>query len=56
MELCDEIKRIALEFSYYGRRCVTRELRERDWQVNRKKVQRLMREDNPLCLVSAGSS
>ena len=46
MELRDEIQRIALEFSYYG----SRELHERGWRVNRKKVQRLMREDNLLCL------
>jgi hypothetical protein len=45
MELRDDIQRIALEFSYYGSRRITRELHERDWQVNRKKVQRLMRED-----------
>ena len=50
MELRDEIQRIALEFSYYGSRRVTRELHERGWRVNRKKVQRLMREDNLLCL------
>jgi transposase InsO family protein len=50
VELRDEIQRIALEFSYYGSRRVTRELHDRDWQVNRKKVQRLMREDNLLCL------
>ena len=50
MELRDEIQRIALEFSYYGSRRVTRELDERGWSVNRKKVQRLMREDNLLCL------
>jgi putative transposase len=50
MELRDEIQRIALEFSYYGSRRVTRELHERGWLVNRKKVQRLMREDNLLCL------
>lgn len=50
MELRDAIQRIALEFSYYGSRRMTRELHERDWQVNRKKVQRLMREDNLLCL------
>ena len=49
-ELRDEIQRIALEFSYYGSRRVTRELHERGWLVNRKKVQRLMREDNLLCL------
>jgi transposase-like protein len=50
MELRDEIQRIALEFSYYGRRRVTRELHDRGFSVNRKKVQRLMREDNLLCL------
>ena len=50
MELRDEIQRMALEFSYYGSRRVTRELHERGWLVNRKKVQRLMREDNLLCL------
>jgi putative transposase len=50
MELRDQIQRIALEFSYYGSRRVTRELRERGRRVNRKKVQRLMREDNLLCL------
>ena len=50
MKLRDEIQRIALEFSYYGSRRIARELRERGWRVNRKKVQRLMREDNLLCL------
>jgi len=50
VELRDEIQRIALEFSYYGSRRVTRELHERGWRVNRKKVQRLMRKDNLLCL------
>ena len=50
MELRDEIQRIALEFSCYGSRRITTEFRRRGWQVNRKKVQRLMREDNLLCL------
>ena len=50
MELRDEIQRIALELSYYGRRRVRRELHEGGWCVSRKKVQRLMREDNLLCL------
>ena len=45
VELRDEIQRIALEFSYYGSRRVRRELHERGWRVNHKKVQRLMRED-----------
>ncbi|MFP5204523.1 MAG: IS3 family transposase [Acidobacteriota bacterium] len=50
MELRDQVQRIALEFGYYGSRRVARELRERGRRVNRKKVQRLMREDNLLCL------
>jgi transposase InsO family protein len=50
MKLRDEIQRIALQFSYYGSRRITRELDERGWRVNRKKVQRLMREDNLLCM------
>jgi putative transposase len=39
-----------LDFSYYGSRRVARELDDRGFNVNRKKVQRLMREDNLLCL------
>ena len=49
-ELRDQIQRIALEFSYYGIRRLARELHERGFKANRKKVQRLMREDNLLCL------
>jgi transposase InsO family protein len=30
---------------------MTKELRDRGWKVNRKRVQRLMREDNLLCMV-----
>ena len=50
LELRDQIQRVALEFSYYGSRRITRELRRRGRRVNRKTVQRLMREDNLLCL------
>ena len=50
MELRDEIQRIALEFTYYGSRRVTAELNRRGWGVNHKRVQRMMREDNLLCL------
>ena len=49
-ELRDQMQRIALESPSYGSRRVTAELRRRGWRVNRKKVQRLMREDNLLCL------
>ena len=50
LDLRDDIQRIALEWPCYGSRRVTAELRRRDWTVNRKRVQRLMREDNLLCL------
>jgi putative transposase len=50
MELRDAIQRIALEWPSYGRRRITRELRRRSWTVNPKRVQRLMRQDNLLCV------
>jgi putative transposase len=50
MDLRDEIQRIALEFPYYGWPRVTRELKNRGWQTNHKRVYRIMQEDNLLCL------
>jgi putative transposase len=50
MKLRDAIQRIALEWPSYGRRRITRELRRRGWAVNPKRVYRLMREDNLLCV------
>jgi len=50
LKLRDEIQRIALEWPAYGSRRITAELRRRKWTVNRKRVQRLMRKDNLLCL------
>lgn len=50
MDLRDAIQRIAVEMPSYGRRRVTAELRRRGWVVNPKKVHRLMREDNLLCV------
>jgi len=50
MNLRDAIQRIALEMPSYGRRRITEELRRRGWQVNAKRVRRLMREDNLLCI------
>jgi len=50
MELRDAIQRIALEWPSYGRRRITQELRRRGCTVNPKRVQRLMREDNLLCV------
>ena len=50
MELRDDIQRVALEFPCYGWRRVTAELRRRGWTVNHKRVRRILREDNLLCL------
>ena len=50
MTVRDEIQRIALEFPCYGWRRVRAELRRRGWKVNHKRVRRIMREDNLLCL------
>ena len=49
-ELRDALQRIALEFPSYGWPRMTPELRRRGWAVNHKRVYRLMREDNLLCL------
>jgi putative transposase len=50
MDLRDAIQRVALEFPSYGRPRITAELRRRGWTVNPKRVYRLMREDNLLCV------
>jgi putative transposase len=50
MELRDAMQRIALEFPSYGWPRMTKELQRRGWAVNHKRVYRLMREDNLLCL------
>ena len=50
LDLRDAIQRLALEWPCYGSRRITRQLRRQGRRVNRKHVQRLMREDNLLCL------
>ena len=50
VELRDPVQRVALEWPTYGSRRITAELRRGGLSVNRKRVQRLMREDNLLCL------
>ena len=50
LDLRDEIQRIALEFPYYGWPRITVELAKRGWEANHKRVYRIMREDNLLCL------
>ena len=54
MDLRDEIQKIAVEWPSYGSRRITQELRARHWDVNRKRVQRIMREDNLLCVSKRG--
>jgi putative transposase len=50
MDLRDAIQKIAVQMPAYGYRRITAELRRKDWDVNRKRVLRIMREDNLLCL------
>jgi transposase InsO family protein len=50
MDLRDAIQRIALEWPSYGRPRITAELRRRGWKVNPKRVYRILREDNLLCV------
>ena len=50
MDLRDAIQKIALEWPAYGRPRITAELRRKGWKVNPKRVQRMMREDNLLCV------
>ena len=50
MELRSMVQKIALSRPSYGYRRVQAELQRRGHQVNHKRVRRLMREDNLLCL------
>jgi putative transposase len=50
MDLRSQIQRIALRWPAYGYRRVHAELRRRGWSVNHKRILRLMRADNLLCL------
>jgi len=50
LDLRDQIQRVALEFPCYGRPRITKELQRRGWKVGHRRVGRIMREDNLLCL------
>ena len=50
IELRDAIQKIAVENRGYGYRRVTAALRQQEWEVNHKRVLRLMRADNLLAL------
>jgi putative transposase len=50
MEIRDQMQKVALESPAYGYRRVTCELQQRGFGVNHKRVLRMMREDNLLCV------
>jgi transposase InsO family protein len=52
MEIRDQMQKIAMESPAYGYRRITAELRQRGFAVNHKRVLRMMREDNLLCVRS----
>jgi putative transposase len=54
LKLRDQIQRIVLEMPGYGYRRVTQELERRSLPANHKRVLRLMRQDNLLCLRQGG--
>jgi putative transposase len=50
MELRDQMQKVAAESPAYGYRRITAELQQRGFDVNHKRVLRMMREDNLLCV------
>jgi putative transposase len=50
MEIRDEMQKIAVEWPAYGYRRITAELQKRGFAINHKRVLRMMREDNLLCV------
>jgi transposase InsO family protein len=50
MELRDQMQRVALESPACGYRRITAELQQRGFEINHKRVLRMMREDNLLCV------
>lgn len=50
-DLRDRIERIVVEFTRYGYRRVTHQLRREGWKVNHKRVARLMREQSLQCQI-----
>jgi len=50
MELRDAMQRVALDNRFYGYRRVTAALRQGGWEVNHKRIARMLREDNLLSI------
>jgi putative transposase len=51
LELRDAIERVVLEFPGYGYRRVTKALQREDWDINHKRVLRVMRQEALLCVL-----
>ena len=50
VDVRDAVQRIALRHPAYGRPRITAELKRQGWEVNHKRVGRILREDNLLCI------
>jgi len=50
MEIRGEMQKVALESPSYGYRRITRELQRGGFDINHKRILRMMREDNLLCI------
>jgi putative transposase len=50
MEIRDEMQKIAVDWPAYGYRRITVELQRRGFAIHPKRVLRMMREDNLLCV------
>jgi putative transposase len=50
MEIRDQMQKVALEWPAYGYRRITIELQQRGFDVNHKRVLRMLHEDNLLCV------
>jgi transposase InsO family protein len=50
MEIRDQMQKVALESPAYGYRRITAELQKRGFDVNHKRILRMMHEDNLLCV------
>jgi putative transposase len=51
LELREAVEAVAVEYPRYGSRRITAELQRRGWLINRKHIQRVMREENLLVQV-----
>lgn len=51
LDLREAVETVAVEYPRYGSRRITAELHRRGWQINRKHIQRVMREENLLVQV-----